>query len=69
MKKTVRIEGMSCGHCTARVTKALEGLTGVTSVNVDLSQNIATFEADPSVTDAVIIEAIDDAGYDVLGIE
>lgn len=69
MKKTIRIEGMSCAHCTARVTKALEGLTGITSVNVDLSQNIATVEADPSVTDAVIIEAIDDAGYDVLGIE
>lgn len=69
MKKTIRIEGMSCAHCTARVTKALEGLAGVTAVNVDLSQNIATVEADPSVTDAVIIEAIDDAGYDVLGIE
>lgn len=69
MKKTIRIEGMSCGHCTARVKKALEGLTGVTSVEVDLSANIATIEADDTVTDDALKSAIDDAGYDVLTVE
>lgn len=69
MKKTIRIEGMSCGHCTARVTKALEALAGVSAVQVDLNTNTATIEADASVTDALLTEAIDDAGYDVLGIE
>lgn len=69
MKKIIRIEGMSCGHCTARVKKALEGLAGISSVEVDLSSNTATIEADVTVTDAVLKEIIDDAGYDVLGIE
>ncbi len=69
MKKTIRIEGMSCGHCTARVQKALEGMAGVTSVEVDLSANIATIEADDTVTDDALKSAIDDAGYDVISIE
>lgn len=69
MKKTIRIEGMSCGHCTARVKKALEGLTGVSSAEVDLTTGTATIEAAASVSDAALKEAIDEAGYDVLGIE
>lgn len=69
MKKTIRIEGMSCGHCTARVTKALEALAGITAVAVDLEAGTAVIEADDSVTDEILKEAIDDAGYDVLGIE
>lgn len=69
MKKTIHIEGMSCGHCTARVQKALEGLAGISAVEVDLTKNSATVEADATVTDAAITEAIDDAGYDVVSIE
>jgi len=69
MKKTIRIEGMSCGHCTARVQKALEGLAGISAVEVDLTKNIATVESDVTVTDAALTEAIDDAGYAVVSIE
>ncbi len=69
MKKTIRIEGMSCGHCTARVAKALESLEGITSVSVDLESGTAVVEAADAVTDEAIIEAVDDAGYDVLRIE
>ncbi len=69
MKKIIRIEGMSCGHCTARVQKALEAMAGITAVAVDLTTNTATIEADGTVTDDMVKEAIDDAGYDVIGIE
>lgn len=69
MKKNIRIEGMSCGHCTARVAKALESLDGITSVSVDLESGTAVVEASDTVTDEAIIETVDDAGYDVLRIE
>lgn len=69
MKKTIRIEGMSCGHCSARVTKALEALEGVSGVAVDLEKGVAVLEAEPAVTEAILREAIDDAGYDVLSVE
>lgn len=69
MKKTIRIEGMSCGHCSARVTKALEEISGVTEVAVNLEGGIATLEAEPSVSDDALRAAIDDAGYDVITIE
>ena len=69
MKKTIRIEGMSCGHCTARVAKALDALEGISSVSVDLDSGTAVVEAADTVTDEAIIEAVDDAGYDVLRIE
>lgn len=36
MKKQINIEGMSCGHCTGRVEKALKGLAGVVNVSVSL---------------------------------
>ena len=69
MKKTIRIEGMSCGHCSARVTKALEALEGVSGVAVDLEKGVAVLEAEAAVTEAILREAIDDAGYDVLSVE
>lgn len=69
MKKTIRIEGMSCGHCTARVAKALESLEGITFVSVDLDSGTAVVEVIDTVTEDAIIEAVDDAGYDVLRIE
>lgn len=69
MKKTIRIEGMSCGHCSARVTKALEALEGISAVTVDLEAGTAVIEAADAVSEAALREAIDDAGYDVLSVE
>lgn len=69
MKKTIRIEGMSCGHCSARVTKALEALEGISAVTVDLEAGTAVIEAADTVSEAALREAIDDAGYDVLSVE
>ena len=68
MNKTLRIEGMTCGHCTASVEKALRAVPGVGDVKVDLAAKTATVSAGDGVTDAVLAKAVDDIGFDVTGI-
>ena len=69
MKKKILIEGMSCGHCVNHAKEALSELNGVTSVAVNLDTKSAIIEASVDVKDEDIKFAIDDAGYDVVGIE
>ena len=65
MEKKIVIEGMSCGHCSARVEKALNGLDGVTA-HVDLEAKTATVSG--SADDAALRKAVEDAGYEVVSI-
>jgi len=69
MKKKILIEGMSCGHCVNHVKEALSELNGVTNVDVNLASKTAIIEATVDVEDKDIKFAIDDAGYEVVGIE
>jgi copper ion binding protein len=69
MKKKILIEGMSCGHCVNHVREALSELNGVTSVDVNLDGKYAILDAKNDVKDEEIKFAIDDAGYEVVGIE
>jgi copper chaperone len=69
MKKKILVEGMSCGHCVNHVKEALSELNGVTSVDVNLAAKTAVLEASVDVKDEDIKFAIDDAGYEVAGIE
>lgn len=69
MKKKILVEGMSCGHCVNHVKNALEDLKGVTNVSVDLESKTAVIEASVEVSDGDIKFAIEDAGYEVAGIE
>jgi Copper chaperone len=69
MKKKIIVEGMSCGHCVNHVKTALEELNGVNSASVDLNSKTAVIEASGEVDDAAIKAAIEDAGYEVAGIE
>ena len=69
MKKKIIVEGMSCGHCVNHVKTALEELNGVNSASVDLNSKTAVIEASGEVDDAAIKAAIEDAGYEVVGIE
>jgi copper chaperone len=69
MTKKILIEGMSCGHCVNHVKEALSELNGVTSVDVNLAAKTAVIEASGEVKDEDIKFAIDDAGYEVVGIE
>lgn len=64
----VVIDGMSCGHCSARVEKALNAIDGV-SARVDLDNNTAYIENGNTVKDEEIIRAVKDAGYEVVGIK
>jgi Cu+-exporting ATPase len=64
MKKTLTIEGMSCGHCTARVTKALQAVKGAQSVAVSLENKNAVVEGD-GLIEADLRAAVEDAGYQV----
>ena len=65
--KTVelRVEGMSCPHCSGRVEKALNALPGV-ETTVDLAAGTAKIKYPDSVTREQLIAAITDAGYDVV---
>ena len=67
MKRTITIEGMTCNHCTSRVNKSLQAVAGVTSVLVDLATGTAVVESDDAVTDSLLKEAVEDSGYDVIG--
>lgn len=67
MNKKMTIEGMSCGHCSARVEKALNGIEGV-KAKVDLEAKTAFIELDSEVGDDVLKKAVEDAGYEVVGI-
>jgi len=60
----LKITGMSCGHCTAAVEKALLAVDGVTSVVVDLEGNQATVEGSAAVD--LLIEAVVDAGFEAV---
>jgi copper chaperone len=54
---TVKINGMSCQHCVASVTKAIQDISGVSQVSVDLDKGEATYEGDVSeqdVKDAIV---------------
>ena len=65
---TIKIEGMMCKHCQARVQKALDAISGVSAV-VDLSSGTATVTAPETVTKEMLKKAVEDAGYEVTSIE
>ena len=68
MTKTLKVEGMMCQHCVAHVKKALEGVEGVSNVEVDLEKKTATVTLTGAVSDESLTAVIVDAGYEVKGI-
>ena len=65
-QKTIKVEGMTCGHCKSAVEGALNELDGITSANVDLDADKVEVEYDDQkVTESSMVEAIEDQGYDV----
>lgn len=67
-EKTLNIEGMSCGHCEARVRKALENLDGVSRAVVSHESKTAVVTLEKHVPDEVLRKAVEDEDYQVLGI-
>ncbi len=68
MTKTMKIEGMMCGHCEASVKKALEAVEGVESADVSHEKGEAVVTLSGSVDDAVLKKAVEDKDYKVISI-
>ena len=68
MKKTLGIEGMTCGNCVRHVTRALKGLPGASDVSVSLEDKSAQVTVPEDMTDDQITAAVADAGYEVVSI-
>lgn len=64
MKKTLKIDGMMCSHCTGRVSQVLNAIDGV-SAEVSLEDKAAYLTLSADVADDVLIKAVTDAGYTV----
>ena len=64
MKKTLKIDGMMCSHCTGRVSQALNAIAGV-SAEGSLEDKGAYVTLSADVADDVLIQAVTDAGYTV----
>ena len=68
MEKTMKIEGMMCGHCEATVKKALEALNGVDHADVSHEQDQAVVTLKEDVADDVLKKAVEDKDYNVVSI-
>ena len=69
MKKTLKVEGMMCGHCEARVKKALEALPEVNEAVVSHEAGTAIVTLNAEVADDVLKKAVEDQDYPVTGIQ
>ena len=66
MEKTMKIEGMMCGHCEARVKKCLEALPGVEKAEVSYVSGTAVLTLSAPVDDALLKKTVEDQGYQVI---
>ncbi len=65
---TLKVLGMTCGHCVAAVTDELSALDGVTDVTVDLvsgGASTVTVISETGLDDAAVRGAVDEAGYEL----
>ncbi len=69
MEKTMKIEGMMCAHCEARVKKTLEDMTQVTEAVVSHTEGTAVVKLAEAVDNDVLKKAVEDQGYKVLNIQ
>jgi len=67
-QKILKVEGMSCGHCSARVEKALNAIDGV-EASVNLEKKTASVELSKEVSDETLKWAVEEAGYKVTEIK
>ncbi|MBQ7832394.1 MAG: heavy metal translocating P-type ATPase [Lachnospiraceae bacterium] len=69
MKKTMKIIGMMCGHCSGRVKKVLEAMPEVDEAIVSHEEGTAVLTLNADVEDEVLKKTVEDEGYEVTGIE
>jgi copper chaperone len=63
MSEVFNVQGMTCGHCVSTITSAVEPLSGVTGVEVDLKAG--TVRVDGEADRGTVAATIEDAGYDI----
>ncbi|MBR0465068.1 MAG: heavy-metal-associated domain-containing protein [Clostridia bacterium] len=68
MEKTIRIDGMMCAHCEARVKKALEGLNFVGEATPDHEKGTALLTLTGDFDEAAVKAAVTDKGYEYKGL-
>ncbi len=61
---TIKIKGMSCGHCVNSVQTALEAIDGTSDVQVDLKKAEASYNGDVDIS--VVKEAVTSIGFEVI---
>lgn len=69
METTLKITGMTCGHCVAAVERELKTVDGVTGVEVELNtegESTAKVTTNTEVPQQALVDAVDEAGYDVV---
>ena len=69
MEKTMKIEGMMCGHCEARVKKILEALPEVTEAVVSHTEGTAVVKLNAEIADDVLKKAVEDQDYTVVSVQ
>ena len=69
MIKTLKIEGMMCGHCEMTVKKALEAVDGVQNAEVSHEKGTAVVSLSSDVSDDILKKAVEDKDYTVTGID
>ncbi|GAB3252443.1 heavy-metal-associated domain-containing protein [Arthrobacter pigmenti] len=63
---TYTVQGMTCDHCAASVTEEVTKISGVTDVSVDVAAGRLTINSESPVSDEVVTEAVEEAGYEVV---
>ncbi|MBS6599740.1 MAG: heavy metal translocating P-type ATPase [Clostridium sp.] len=69
MKKIVKVDGMNCSHCQAKVESALSALDGVSEAKVNLKKKIAVVTLEKEVNDDTLLKAVNDAGFTGVSVE
>ncbi len=64
---TYQVQGMTCDHCVHAVSTEVGSIAGVTDVRVDLSSGAVTVTSEAPVDDVLVREAVEEAGYEVVG--
>ena len=68
MNKTLQITGLTCGHCKAKVEKALIGLSEINVAEVDLIDGTCEISGEKEISDKTLIDVISEAGYHLVSI-
>ena len=63
---TFAVQGMTCGHCVAAVTKEVSKITSVTKVDIDLASGSVVVASDAPISAQDFADAVDEAGFEVV---